>query len=325
MLEAMMSAEVGDDVFQADPSVNQLQDYAAQLFQKEAALFCPSGTMTNQIAVKCHTQPMDELICDYTSHVYQYENGGYSFNSGVAIQLLHGDGGKLTPELVAQAFRPSYDWLPNSRLVTVENSINKAGGNVYTLQEMSDLSITTRKLGMAIHLDGARIFNALIETNNLPSEIGPLFDSVSICLSKGLGAPVGSLLLGNQEFIAKARKWRKAMGGGMRQAGYLAAAGMYALKNHMPYLKLDNDRAKLLGKELSKLTWVERVLPVHTNIVIFEVHQDLGAAKVVDALEENGIQCVAFGPNSVRFVTHLDLTEQDLEQAVRTLNELQFS
>jgi len=325
MLDAMLKAAVGDDVFKADPSVNALQEYAAQLFGHEAALFCPSGTMTNQIAIKCHTQPMDELICDYTSHVYQYENGGYSFHSGVAVQLLHGEGGKLTPEMIQSANRPNYDWLPNSRLVVLENSVNKAGGNTYSLKEAQDIRSTTNDLDLSLHLDGARLFNVLVESNESTEDWGKTFDSISICLSKGLGAPVGSLLIGNSDFIAKARKWRKAMGGGMRQAGYLAAAGLFALKNNIPQLKVDNDRARIFGEKLNSLPWVASVLPVKTNILIFDVNDPLNAQIVLTELEKNGILASAFGPQSIRFVTHLDLSEDDVRTTLQILQELSFN
>lgn len=322
MLEAMMQAPVGDDVFRADPSVNQLEEYAAQLFNKEAALFCPSGTMTNQIAIKCHTQPMDELICDYTSHVYQYENGGYSFHSGIAVQLLHGEGGKLTPEMIRAVARPNYDWLPNSRLVVLENSINKAGGNTYSLPEVQSIRATTNELGLALHLDGARLFNALVESQEQPADWGDTFDSISICLSKGLGAPVGSLLIGNTPFLAKARKWRKAMGGGMRQAGYLAAAGLYALQNHIPELKTDNHRAREIGAMLPTLPWVNHVLPVKTNILIFDVTSSYTADQILEKMKDAGLLASAFGPQSIRFVFHRDITKGQFDQIPQLLESL---
>ncbi len=319
MLEAMFKAEVGDDVFKEDPTINALENKAARLFGHEAALFCPSGTMTNQIAIKVHTSPLDEIICDITSHVYQYETGGYSFNSGVAVNLLHGKNGKITAELVESAIKPLYDWLPKSRLVVLENTCNKGGGSIYTYTEMKSISDLCRSKQLSIHLDGARLFNALVETNDHPSSIGALFDSISICLSKGLGAPVGSLLIGNNNFIGEARRFRKVMGGGMRQAGYLAAAGIYALDHHINRLREDNERARRLGKTLASLPYVEHVRPVQSNIVIFELIPALNAAEMVQSLKELGINSSAFGPRSVRFVTHLDITEKMIDEVIEKL------
>ncbi|MEK7253548.1 MAG: GntG family PLP-dependent aldolase [Bacteroidota bacterium] len=321
MLEAMFRAEVGDDVFGEDPTVNSLQSKAAALFGKEAALFCPSGTQTNQIAIKVHTQPLDEVICDHFSHVYQYETGGYAFNSGVGINLIEGVNGKIRAEQVAAAIKPVHDWLPLSRLVVLENTANKGGGSIYTLDEIRPISQLCWERGLKIHLDGARIFNALVETKESPLEIGSLFDSVSICLSKGLGAPVGSLLIGNQDFIKKARRVRKVMGGGMRQAGYLAAAGIFALDNHVERLKEDNDRAKVLGKTLESLPWVESVRPVQTNIVIFDLRAPLTAAEFLEKLAAQGVKAAPFGVKTVRFVTHLDFTEEMLERTVAMLEK----
>ena len=240
MLEAMMEAKVGDDVFREDPTINALEAKAAAMFGKESALFCPSGTMTNQIAIKTHTKPLDEVICHEYSHIYQYETGGYSFNSGVAISLLKGDFGKITAQQIKDAVKPDYDWLPKSKLVVVENTCNKGGGSYYKLDELTPIYKACKSKRLKLHLDGARLFNALVETNETTLSHGVLFDSISICLSKGLGAPVGSLLIGNKDFIKQARRYRKVMGGGMRQAGFLAAAGIYALDNHIQRLKIDN-------------------------------------------------------------------------------------
>jgi threonine aldolase len=319
MLQAMLAAEVGDDVFGEDPTVNALQSKAAALFGKEAALFCPSGTMTNQIAVKCHTQPLDEVICDHYSHVYQYEVGGYAFNSGAAINLIAGTNGKITAAQVEGAIKPVQDWLPLSRLVVLENTANKGGGSIYTLAEMRTISELCRERGLRLHLDGARIFNALVETGENPTDVGALFDSVSICLSKGLGAPVGSLLLGDAAFIKTGRRFRKVMGGGMRQAGYLAAAGIYALGHNVGRLKEDNGRARILGETLESLPWVESVRPVQTNIVIFDLRPPLTAASFLEKLETKGIHAAPFGPMTVRFVTHLDFTQEMLERTVEVL------
>ncbi|WP_020537781.1 threonine aldolase family protein [Lewinella cohaerens] len=319
MLAAMMAAEVGDDVFGQDPTVNELEAYTAALFGKEKALFCPSGTMTNQIAIKTHTQPLDEVICDYTSHVYQYETGGYAFHSGVSMNLLQGTNGKITADQIAAAIKPDYDWLPVSRLVVIENTCNKGGGSIYQLPEIQPIRALCSEKGLALHLDGARLFNALVETGESPSDWGAAFDSVSICLSKGLGAPVGSLLLGEAAFIKKARRLRKVMGGGMRQAGYLAAAGLYALKNNVDRLAIDNERARKIGAILATKDYVETVRPVQSNIVIFDLAGETTAADFLEKLEEKGILGVAFGPQTIRLTFHLDVTEEMINRVEDTL------
>ena len=320
MLDAMMSAEVGDDVFGEDPTVNELEAKMAKMFDHEAAVFCPSGTMTNQIALKCHTQPLDEVICDITSHIYQYEVAGYAFNSGIGVNLLHGVYGKITPDMIEEAIKPLYDWLPVSRLVSIENSCNRGGGSYYTLDEMTAISEVTREHGLKIHLDGARLFNVLVETGDPPSAVGPLFDTISICLSKGLGAPVGSVLIGSRETIAQARRYRKVMGGGMRQSGILAAAGIYALDHHVERLKEDNNRARTLGKHLASLPYMRSVRPVQTNIVIFDLLPEVKAESFVDYLAENNISSHAFGANSVRFVIHLHITDEMIDKVTRVLD-----
>lgn len=322
MLQAMMQAQVGDDVFGEDPTVNALEAKAAAMFGKEAALFCPSGTMTNQIAIKVHTQPLDEVICDEYSHIYQYEVGGYAFNSGIGVNLIKGSNGKITAEQVAAAIKPVHDWLPISRLVVLENTCNKGGGSFYILDEIRPIQQVCRERGLILHLDGARIFNALVETGESTEEVGSVFDSISICLSKGLGAPVGSLLVGSKEFIRQARRVRKALGGGMRQAGFLAAAGIYALDHQVQRLKDDNNRAKTLGSALEKQTYVEQVRPVQSNIVIFDLKAPWTAASYLARLAELGISASAFGPQTVRFVTHLDVTEAMIEQVVRVIETL---
>jgi len=322
MLRAMMAAEVGDDVFGEDPTIRALEEKAAAMFGKQAAVFCPSGTMTNQIALKVHTRPLDEVICEEGSHVYQYEVGGYAFHSGVGINLIKGQYGKVTSAQVAAAVKPLHDWLPLSRLVVLENTCNKGGGSFYTAAEMAPIREVCRERGLALHLDGARIFNALVETGDSPQQVGALFDSISVCLSKGLGAPVGSLLLGDAEFIRQARRVRKAMGGGMRQAGYLAAAGIYALDHHVERLRDDHRRAKALGAALAALPMVENIRPIDTNILIFDVKTPHTAASFLSILADKGIKGAAFGPQTVRLVTHLDFTEAMLEQALATIAAL---
>lgn len=322
MLEAMFAAEVGDDVFGEDPTVNALEAKMAQLFGKEAALFCPSGTMTNQIAIKVHTQPLDEVICDEYSHIYQYETGGYASNSGVGINLIKGSNGKITAEQLEAAIKPVQDWLPISKLVVLENTCNKGGGSYYTLDEILPIQEVCARRGLLLHLDGARLFNALVETRESPKAIGEVFDSISICLSKGLGAPVGSVLIGNKDFIRQARRVRKVMGGGMRQAGYLAAACIHALDHHVDRLKLDNERAHCLGEVLEELDFVETVRPVKTNIVIFDLKKPFTAESFLATLAAKDILAVPFGPQTVRFVTHLDVTEEMIDRTIAVLKGL---
>ena len=321
MLNAMFNAEVGDDVFGEEPTVNALEQKAANLFGKEAALFCPSGTMTNQIAINVHTRPGEEVLCDATAHIYNYEGGGIAFNSGVQAKLLHGEEGRISAEQVTENINPAYDWLTKTSLVSIENTGNKAGGSYYSLQQMKELSEVCKKNRLNYHLDGARIFNAIVENTYTPADIGPLFDSISICLSKGLGAPVGSLLLGTEEFIRKARRVRKVFGGGMRQAGYLAAAGIYALDHHVNRLKEDHQRAKQLEKMISQLSYVDHVLPVYTNIIIFNLHKKIKPLEYVEILATKGIRCSAFGKQAIRFVTHLDFTDEMLENTSHILKQ----
>jgi threonine aldolase len=321
MLRAMFEAQVGDDVFGEDPSVNALEAKMTSMFGKDAAVFCPSGTMTNQIAIKTHTQPLDELICDVSSHVYQYEAGGYAFNSGISINLIEGQNGKINSAQIKDAVKPDYDWLPKSKLVVLENSCNKGGGSYYTLEEITTIRKTCNELNLKLHLDGARLFNVLVETNEACKDIGDQFDSISICLSKGLGAPVGSVLIGDKAFIKQARRYRKVMGGGMRQAGYLAAAGSYALEHNIERLKVDNQNAKILGDHLEKMSYVKKVLPVFTNIVIFEIEEE--SATFIPKLAEKGIGAVAFGKYKVRFVCHMEITDEMIQKTMEVLTSLQ--
>ena len=322
MLDYMYSAEVGDDVFGEDPTINRLQEKAASMFGKEAALYCPSGTMTNQIAIKVNTKPLDEMICDHYSHVYQYETGGYAFNSGVAVNLIQGQYGKVTAEQVKAAIKPVYDWLPISKLVVLENSCNKGGGAYYTLDEIRPIKKVCDDNGLILHLDGARLFNVMVETKEDPKDIGAEFDTISICISKGLGAPVGSLLIGPKDKIKEARRFRKVMGGGMRQAGYLAAACEYALDHNVIRLKDDNDRAKILGAEVEKLSYIASVYPVHTNIVIFELGNGLQSDEVVEKLKSKGVICAAFGATMVRFVTHMHIGDDEVNDVISIMKNL---
>lgn len=323
MLKAMWAAEVGDDVFREDPSVNTLEGYCADLLGHEAALFCPSGTMTNQIALKVHTRPLDEVICDEMSHIYQYEVGGYAFHSGIGVNLLHGENGIVTAAMVEAAIKPRQDWLPVSRLVVLENTCNKGGGSIYPLENIRAIRALCQARGLALHLDGARLFNALVETGDRPETIGRAFDSISICLSKGLGAPVGSVLVGAKDFIAEARRVRKAMGGGMRQAGFLAAAGLYALQHQVERLRDDHENARQLANTLSNLSYVDNIRPVQTNILIFDLKAPATVAGFLQYLAQNGIKASAFGPKTVRFVLHLDVTAAMVAQVADCLGRFE--
>lgn len=322
MLNAMFSAEVGDDVFAEEPTVIALEEKTAKLFGKEAALFCPSGTMTNQIAIKVHTQPGDEVLCDTTAHIYNYEGGGIAFNSGVQAKLLPGERGRISAKQVQESINPSFDWLTKTSLVCIENTANRAGGSYYSLEQMKELAEVCKSNKIKYHLDGARIFNAIVENAYTPADLGKLFDSISVCLSKGLGAPVGSLLLGDKELIRNARRVRKVFGGGMRQAGYLAAAGIYALDNNIERLKKDHARAKQLGATISKLPFIDSVLPVDTNIIIFNLNDKLKPEDFVQKLAANNIKAVGFGKQAIRFVTHLDFTDEMLEKTEMVLKTM---
>jgi threonine aldolase len=322
MLEAMFKAKVGDDVFKDDPTVNELQKKVVDMFGMEDSLFCPSGTMTNQIAIKVHTQPLDEIICEENSHIFQYELGGYGFHSGAAILPLKCENGKLTAEIVKNNIRPQADWLPNSKLVVIENTGNRTGGNYYTKEEIQPIYETCRDNGLRLHLDGARLFNALTETNDTPREVGLQFDSISLCLSKGLGAPIGSMLIGKAEFIQKARKVRKVMGGGMRQAGYLAAAGIYALDNQIARLKEDHEKAGQIAAALGKCVHVKSIKPVFTNIIIFDLKDSMPGVKFIELMKKEGIAVVAFAPFTIRLVTHLDVTFEMVEKVCKVLERM---
>lgn len=322
MLEAMMSAEVGDDVFNEDPTVIALEQKIAKMFNKEAALFCPSGTMTNQIAIKVHTRPGDEVLCDVNSHIYNYEGGGISSNSGVQAKLIQGDRGRITAAQIEQNINADFDWLTRTSLVSLENTVNKAGGSIYKLSDVLPIAKLCKDKKLALHLDGARIFNALVETNESAIEWGNAFDSISVCLSKGLGTPAGSLLLGTKEFIKNARRARKVFGGGMRQVGILAAAGIYALDNNVSLLKQDHTRAREIGKALENLSFVDNVMPVETNIVIVNFKPEMTAEKFAAIMLEKNIKVVPFGKHTIRFVTHLDFTDDMLGETVKTIKAL---
>jgi threonine aldolase len=313
MMDAMTNAQVGDDVFGEDPSVNELQNKMAALFGMEAALFVPSGTMANQIAIKVHTQPGDEVICDQLSHIYNYEGGGIAFNSGASVRLLNGDRGIFTSEQVKSAILGKESYLAQSKLVVIENTVNKGGGSIWTLEKIKTIKKVCTENNLSLHLDGARLFNALVENNESTLEYGEVFESISICLSKGFGTPIGSVLVGSKDFIQKAHRYRKIFGGGMRQAGFVATAGIYALDNHLSELKRDNKNARQIALWLEDSKYVSGVMPVESNIVIFHLERKINTDFYLEKLKGKGVLAYPFGPESIRFVTHLDISDPHME------------
>ena len=322
MREAMFSAPLGDDVFGEDPTVNALQEKVARLFGMEDALFCPSGTMSNQIAISSHVSKGQEVICDELSHIYLYEGGGIMANAGASVKLLKGDLGRLTRSQIQAAISPDDIHACESALVSLENTVNKGGGSIYESKDLEGISDFCRAANIPLHLDGARLFNALVVTGQKPSQFGAWFDSISICLSKGLGSPVGSVLVGNKTFIKKARRVRKRLGGGWRQAGLLAAAGIYALDHQVERLAEDHARAQAIGQICSKLPWVNQVLPVKTNIVIIQLKGNLTSAEYVAKLTQKGIMCAPFGPQNIRFVTHLNVGDEHVAQFEKLIKQI---
>jgi threonine aldolase len=322
MLAYMQAAPVGDDVFGEDPSINALEAKTAGLFGMEAGLFCPSGTMTNQLAIKTHTQAGDEVICEELSHIYQYEGGGIASNSGASVKLLRGNRGRITAEQVLAAIHPEDVHKPISKLVSLENTCNRGGGACYDFSEIEAIQKVAKSNGLGLHLDGARIFNALVHKKEDPTQYGKVFDSISICLSKGLGAPVGSVLLGSTPFIKKARRWRKVFGGGMRQAGSLAAAGIYALDNHVERLKEDHAKALEIKTALLKKDFVKEIFEVETNIVIAHIEGKYNATQLAAVLKEKNILVIAMTPALIRFVVHLDISNEMLASTLETIEKL---
>jgi threonine aldolase len=322
MLDAMMHAKVGDDVFEEDPTVNRLEAFAAEMFGREAAIYCPSGTMSNQVAIKCHTHPGDEVVCEKSSHVYLYEGGGIAFNAGAQVRLIDGDRGRITAKQVASAINPDDVHKPRTSLVCLENTANRGGGSCYTLDDILKIKAVCTEAGLALHLDGARLFNALIAKGETPEQYGQLFDSISICLNKGLGCPIGSILIGNRKFIHQARRIRKIFGGGMRQAGFMAASGLYALHHNIKRLELDHVHARQIALALNQKSFTGYMLPVETNIVIFEVLPPYTAKTLAEKFNEFHIKCIAISPTQVRMVTHLDITEQMVKEVIGCIERM---
>ncbi|MCB1646224.1 MAG: aminotransferase class I/II-fold pyridoxal phosphate-dependent enzyme [Pseudomonadales bacterium] len=314
MLSAMMQAQTGDDVFRLDPTVNQLEERAADMFGMEASLFCVSGTMTNQIGISLHTHPGAEVICHRLAHIYVYEGGGIMVNSGASVKLVGSDDGMMTADEVSKAINPDDIHFPVSRMVAIENTSNKGGGSCHDFAELEAIGAVAQQHHLALHLDGARLFNALVAREDTPAQYGGLFDTISVCLSKGLGCPVGSLLLGNRDMIREARRIRKRLGGGWRQAGFLAAAGIYALDHHIDRLQEDHDKASLLARCLNSQDWVESVLPVETNIVIARLASPQYSAALVAALQQQHIRISDLGQGQIRLVTHLDVSMEEIAE-----------
>jgi len=320
MLEAMFSAKVGDDVFGEDETINALEEKAAALFGMEAGIYCPSGTMTNQIAIKCFTQPLDELIADQTAHVYRYEGGGIAFNSAVSTRLLNGYRGILTADMIEPEINAENVHYPRTSLVVLENTVNKGGGACYTLDQIKPIAELCQQRGLKLHLDGARIFNALTHTGEKANDYGKYFNGISVCLSKGLGAPVGSVLLADKETIKYARRVRKVLGGGMRQAGFLAAAGIYALDHHVERLRIDHAHARIIAEALAASLAVANVLPVETNIILFDTVKP--ADEVLQKLAAEGIHAMSTDKHRIRFVLHLDVHPEQVEHVVKVIGSL---
>ncbi|MBD3636485.1 MAG: PLP-dependent transferase [Crocinitomicaceae bacterium] len=312
MRAVMAEAEVGDDVFGDDPTVKKLEQFAADMFGMEAGLYCTSGTQTNQIAINVWTNPGDEVICHEEAHIYRYEGGGIALNSMCSMRFLRGNSGRINPEEIIPNINPDDQHYPVTSLVSIEDTANRGGGVYYDFKDIQRISQICRDKKLPLHLDGARVFNALVETGTNPKEYGAQFDSISICLSKGLGAPVGSVLLGSADFIKKAKRVRKRLGGGMRQVGIIAAGGLYALQNNIERLKEDHRRAKEVAELLESKTWVKEVLPVATNIVVGILEPGVSEFDVVEKVAQHDVLCVPFGNGRIRFTTHLDITDEDL-------------
>ena len=319
MKSFMMDAKLGDDVFEDDPSVRHLEDMAASMFGMEAGLFCPSGTMTNQIALMTHLKPGDEVICSRESHIYNYEGGGIARNAGASVRLIERKTGLLTVSDIADNINPDDVHQPVTKLVALENTCNRGGGNCYDINEIKAIKEFCDKIGLPVHLDGARLFNAIVKKGHSAEDYGACFDSISICLSKGLGTPLGSLLLGDAQFIKIARRNRKVLGGGMRQVGIVASAGTYALNHHVDRLKDDHEHAQIIANALANCSWINQVLDVETNIIVASLKDDFEPLKFLHKLEDNGVLAIPFGKGKIRMVTHLDVSSENVEKVVESL------
>jgi len=325
MLDAMMHAGVGDDVYKEDPTVNQLEERIAKMFGKPKALFFPTGTMANQTAIKLHTNPGDQVICDKDAHIYHYEGGGASFNSGVSCKLLNGNRGMFTAEQVVEAINPpDFYHSPLTALVEVENTANRGGGSCWDFEELKKIRTVCNENKLGFHLDGARLWNALVAKDETAQDYGKLFDTISVCLSKGLGCPIGSVLVGDERFMDKAMRIRKILGGGMRQVGYIAAAGLYALDNNIERLTEDHQKANEIGQILMGLNFIKKVEPIETNIIIFELEKTINESDFLTSLSNKNIRLSSMGGGKLRIVTHLDYTDDMHHFFLNKLSNLEF-
>jgi threonine aldolase len=313
MLSAMLSAKVGDDVYGEDPTVRQLEKKLADMFGMDLAMFFPSGTMANQTAIKLHTNPGDQVICDKYSHVYNYEGGAGSFTSGVSFKLINGERGMFDSNQLLGSINPKeFYHSPLSSLVVIENTTNKGGGACWDIVEIKNIKKTCKENNLGLHLDGARIWNALVKKEESPLEYGDIFDTVSVCLSKGLGCPIGSVLLGKKELMKKSIRIRKILGGAMRQSGYLAAAGIFALENNIKRLSDDHLRAKEIGEKLINMSFVKKVQDIETNIIVFEIDKSVNKEVIINAFNKLSIlfDWHSMGTNKIRIVTHINYTKE---------------
>ncbi len=322
MMQAMMKADVGDDVFGEDPSVNALEKKTAELFGMEAALYCASGTMSNQIAIKCHTQPGDEVICEQEAHVYIYEGGGIAFNSGAQTRAIPGDRGRISAGQIRRAINPDDVHKARTSLICLENTSNRGGGTCYDIAEIGRIRAVCEEHNLMLHLDGARLFNALVATGEKPESYGRLFNSISVCFNKGLGCPAGSVLLGTRDYIRRARRYRKVFGGGLRQAGFFAATAIYALDHHIERLAEDHERARRIAVAFEKKSFVKEVVPVETNLVFVELETGTDPRQVAQTLRERNILVMAISETRLRLVTHLDLSPQMIDKVLETIGRL---
>lgn len=325
MLDAMLKAKVGDDVYGEDPTVKRLENLVADYFGMDRAMFFPSGTMANQVAIKLHTNPGDQVIAHKYSHVYNYEGGGVSFNSGVSFKLLDGEKGIFSTDELSSAINPKdFYHAPLSKLVSLENTTNKGGGHCWDFNDFESIKKICSDNNLGLHMDGARIWNSIIAKNDNPKLYGNIFDTVSVCLSKGLGCPIGSILVGKKNFIDKAIRIRKILGGGMRQVGYLAAAGLYAIQNNISRLLIDHERAKEISLKFLSKDFIKTINDVETNIIILELNESVQKKTIIDYFSKNEIvfDWFSMGPEKIRIVTHLDYSKDNHNYLMEIVDKL---
>ena len=325
MLDAMLKAKVGDDVYGEDPTVKRLENLVADYFGMDRAMFFPSGTMANQVAIKLHTNPGDQVIAHKYSHVYNYEGGGASFNSGVSFKLLDGEKGIFSTDELTSAINPKdFYHAPLSKLVSLENTTNKGGGHCWDFNDFESIKKICSDNNLGLHMDGARIWNSIIAKNDNPKLYGNIFDTVSVCLSKGLGCPIGSILVGKKNFIDKAIRIRKILGGGMRQVGYLAAAGLYAIQNNISRLLIDHERAKEISLKFLSKDFIKTINDVETNIIILELNDSVQKKIIIDYFSKNEIvfDWFSMGPEKIRIVTHLDYSIDNHNHLMEIVDKL---